>query len=97
MFGLRLSVAIAIVVATALMLALIGLSTTSALIELVLFVVGVGAWVFTGRQKNTERVTAEKLRSERGKVGVKQHGGSLLVRDVKASGDVDITQESGNR
>lgn len=95
MFVLRLSVAIAIVVATALMLALIGLSTTSALIELFLFVVGVGTWVFTGRQE--KRVTAEKLRSKRGKVSVKQHGDSLLVRDVKARSDVDITQESGSR
>jgi len=88
----RIVVGIALVLITGALITVEGLSTTSGLIEVGVFVFGIASWMAAGSLTEPGAVTAEDLSGEN--VNLKQTGPSVSTRRVKARGDVEIQQKS---
>lgn len=83
------------VAGTAALLVVEGLSTTSALIEVGVFTVGIVTWIAVGRRSAGGAATVQDVVSGSGDIRVDQAGRWLLARRLWARrGDVEIRQRS---
>ncbi len=92
--GGRLLVGGALIVLTAGVLIVFGLTTTSAIIEVAVFAAGIAAWIIFGERREGSKPShlhAKRLRSRHGSVKIDHEGnGSVSVRDVDADQDIGI-------
>lgn len=82
-----------------LVLLLMGLSVTSSLIQVGIFVIGVATWIAVGPRTpddgDRSALKVRRLRADKGNVNIEREGkGPVSVTDVRAGEDIDITHRS---
>jgi|GEM_PF-6457471 len=94
--GIRLVIAITVVAITVAVLLAFGLNATSAVIQLVLWVVGIVSYAVIGNG-SASGLRARNIRSERGGIEVEHRGGGpVSAENLKAEKDIRIKHEAGH-
>ena len=81
-------------IAAILILVFLGLNILSAVLEAVVFAVGVLLWMIERPNDPTTSGLVRKIYSHAGQVRIRQEGPKVETDDVDAGGDVDIVQRN---